>query len=79
MWRRDWFRLLSSYNGNNCFVIEGEWKVGVNVYSSGSLREKKLIWEEISEFRRRHNNRVRCVLGDFIMFKGRRREKVYFL
>jgi len=54
MWRRNCFQLSRSFDGNNFFVIEGEWKVGdsikvtiVNVYCTGSLREKKLIWDEI--------------------------------
>jgi len=34
----------------------------VNVYSPNSLREKKILWEEINEFRRRQNNRLWCVL-----------------
>ena len=47
----------------------------VNVYSFGSLKEKKLIWEEISVIRRNHNNRVWCVLGDFNSIRARRREE----
>jgi len=54
IWRRSCFHLSSFFNGNNFSVIEGEWKVGdgvrvtiVNVYSSRSLKENKVIWDEI--------------------------------
>jgi len=31
MWRKNYFKMLRSFNGSNYFVIEGEWKVGVGV------------------------------------------------
>ncbi|XP_068477274.1 uncharacterized protein [Phaseolus vulgaris] len=72
MWRNSQFHLVNSVRGNNFIVVEGEWKGGggaqvviVNVYSPSHLREKKVLWEEISEFRRLQNNRVWCVIGDF--------------
>jgi len=72
MWRRNHFQLSFSFNEKNFSVIEEVWKEGfvvqitiVNDYSSGSLKEKKLIWEEISVIRRNHTNRVWCVSGDF--------------
>ena len=72
MWRNSRFQLINSFRGNNFFVVEGVWKGGggvqimiVNVYSPKSLREKKILWEEISEFIRCQNNRVWCVLRDF--------------
>ena len=59
MWRNNCFHMSSFFNGRNFSIIEGLWKVGigvqvtiVNVYCSGSLKEKKLIWEEISEYRK---------------------------
>ena len=48
------------------------WKGGggvqvviVNVYRPSLLEEKKVLWKDISELRRRQNNRVWCVIGDF--------------
>jgi len=37
----------------------------INVYSPSVLREKKVLWEDISELRQRQNNKVWCVIGDF--------------
>jgi len=58
LWRRSCFQLSSSVNGNNLSIIEGVCKVGdrvrviiVNVYSLGSLKEKKVIWDEINAYR----------------------------
>jgi len=72
MWRNSRFQLVNSFRGNSFSAVEGVWKGGggvqvmiVNVYSPNSLREKKTLWEEIGEFRRRQNNRLWCVLGDF--------------
>jgi len=50
---------MSSFvNGRNYTIVEGLWMVGlgvqvtfVKVYCSSSLREKKLVWEEIIEYR----------------------------
>jgi len=56
MWRKSCFQLSSFCNGRNFTIIKGLWKVSaevsvtiVNVYSFGSLRDKKAIWEEISK------------------------------
>ncbi|XP_068498198.1 uncharacterized protein [Phaseolus vulgaris] len=72
MWRNSQFQLVNSVRGNNFSVVEGVWKGGggvlvliVNVCSPSFLREKKVLWEEISEFRRLQNNKVWCVIGDF--------------
>jgi len=72
VWRRSCFQLSSFFNRNNSSIIEGEWKVGdgvrltiVNVYSSGSLKEKKLIWDEINACRASQLNKIWCVVGDF--------------
>jgi len=72
MWRNNQFQLVNFVRGNNFSVVEGVWKGGggvqvviVNVYSPSLLREKKVLWEDIGELRRRQNNRVWCVIGDF--------------
>jgi len=53
MWS-SFFRLSTITNGNNYSIIEGEWKIGelvqiiiVNMYNSGSLAEKRAVWEEV--------------------------------
>jgi len=80
MWRRNCFQLSRSFNGNNFSVIEGELKVGVgvqvtivNVYCTGSLREKKLIWDDISVFRLSKLNRVSC--GDYNSIRRKNERK----
>jgi len=59
MWRRNSFNLTSSFKGRFFSVIEGVWKVGVgvqvtivNVYSSGSLKDRKEVWDEICEIKK---------------------------
>ncbi|XP_068476998.1 uncharacterized protein, partial [Phaseolus vulgaris] len=37
----------------------------VNVYCSGSLREKKEVWKEINSFRLNQLSKAWCILGDF--------------
>lgn len=85
MWRSNHFFLSRFLNEKNYSVIEGEWRVGVgvqviieNIYSSGSLKEKKLTWEDNSEIRRSHSNRVWCVVGDFNSIRARRERKLVF-
>jgi len=72
------------FNGKKIYDIEGEWKVGdgikvtiVIVYCTGSLREKKLIWEEICGFRMSLLNRAWWVVGKFnsIIRKEERKKK----
>ena len=36
-----------------------------NIYSAGSCREKKVIWEEVQETRRMQISTPWCVVGDF--------------
>jgi len=76
--------MLRSFNGNNFSIIEGVWKVGggvhvtiVNAYYSGSLREKKLIWDEICEVRTNYLNRVWCIGGDFNAIKRKEERKSF--
>jgi len=64
--------MVSFVNGNNFTIIEGLWKVGsglpvtiVNVYCSGSLREKKEVWEEINSYRLNQLSKAWCIIGDF--------------
>ena len=54
MWRRSSFNMTSYFYGKFFSVIEGVWKVGVGVqitivtmYSFGSLKERKEVWDEI--------------------------------
>jgi len=72
MWKKDCFELKRYRNGNNFLIIEGVWKVGMqieitiaNVYCEGTLREKRAIWDEISEIRKSHPIKMWCVVGDF--------------
>jgi len=55
--KKNCFQMSKFSNGRNFSIIEGFWKVGtgvqviiVNIYCSGSLREKKLVWEEIGAY-----------------------------
>jgi len=64
--------MFSFVNIRNFTVIDGFWKVGngvhvtiVNVYCSGSLREKKEVWKEINSFRLNQLSKAWCILGDF--------------
>jgi len=82
LWRRSCFQLSSSVNGSNFSIIEGVWKVGdgvrvtiVNVYSSGSLKEKKAIWDEINAYRACQLNRIWCVVGDFNSIRTKEERK----
>jgi len=50
--------MFSFVNGKKFTIMEGLWKVGngllvtiVNVYCSGTLQEKKEVWDEINEYR----------------------------
>jgi len=54
------------------FIIERIWRIGfgihvtiVNVYCYGTLREKRSVWEEISECRKNQLFKAWCVVGDF--------------
>jgi len=47
----------------------------VNVYGSGSLKERKEVWDEISEFRKIQQNRVWCVVGDFNSIRRKEEKK----
>ena len=58
MWSKKSFQLSRSVNGRNYTVLEGFWMRGngahvtiVNIYCSGSLREKKELWNEVCSFR----------------------------
>jgi len=86
MWKKDCFELKGFRSGNNFSIIEGIWKVGkpveitiVNVYCGGSLREKRSIWDEISEIRKNQRIKLWCVAEDFnaIRCAGERRGQNY--
>ena len=58
MWCNKSFQMFSFVNGKKFTIMEGLWKVGngllvtiVNVYCSGTLQEKKEVWDEINEYR----------------------------
>jgi len=72
---------MTRYRNGNNFSIVGVWKIEmpieitvVNVYYVGSLREKRGIWDELSEIRKSHQIKMWCVAGDFkfIKFVGER-------
>ena len=72
MWSSKSFQKSKVVNDRNYFVIEGLWKrgngvsvTGVNVYCSGSLREKKEVWSEINAVRLNQLSKAWCVIGDF--------------
>ena len=72
MWKKNCFELKRYRNGNNFSIIEGVWKIGtpieimiVNIYCGGTLRENKIIWDELSEIRKSHLIKLWCVAGDF--------------
>jgi len=69
-------------NGRNYSIIEGIWKLGtevpvtiVNVYCSGSLREKKEVWEEICNVRVLQVTKAWCIVGDFNSIRRREERK----
>jgi len=85
MWRRNSFNLTSSFNGRFFLVVECVWKVGlgvqvmiVNGYSSGSLKDRKKVWDEIYEIRKSQQSKVWCVVGNFnsIIWKEKRKNVV---
>jgi len=68
MWRKSCFHLSTVSNGSNYSIIEGEWRledpiqtVVVNIYNTGSVLEKKAIWEEVRVKRLMINTKVWCV------------------
>ena len=82
IWRMSCFQITSSFNRSNYSVIEDEWKVGsgirgtiVNVYCSGSLRERKLLWDEIFEIRKLHKDMAWCIVGDFNTIRRKEERK----
>jgi len=72
MWKKNCFEIKRYRNGNNFSIIKGVWKIGtpieitiVNIYCGGTLREKKIIWDELSEIRKSHPIKLWCVARDF--------------
>ncbi|XP_068498242.1 uncharacterized protein [Phaseolus vulgaris] len=72
MWSNKSFQLSKFVNGRNYTVVEGFWKrengahvTIVNIYSSGSLREKKELWNEVGGFRQGQLSKAWCIIGDF--------------
>ncbi|XP_068473127.1 uncharacterized protein [Phaseolus vulgaris] len=72
MWSNKSFQLSRFVNGRNYTVLEGFWKRGngahvtiVNIYCSGSLREKKELWNEVGSFRQGQLSKAWCIIGDF--------------
>jgi len=75
MWKKDCFEMKKYRNGNNFSIIEGVWKLGTpieititNVYCGNTLREKRIIWDEISGVRKSQPIKLWCVAGDFNNF-----------
>jgi len=82
VWRKSCFQMSRFINGRNFSIIEGLWKVGlgvlvtiVNVYCPGSLREKMLVWEEISVHRLTQLSKAWCVMGDFNSIRRKEERK----
>ena len=73
MWRKKCFLLHNAFNGNNYSIIsEGGWRIGdasqvtfVNMYNSGHLSVRRVVWDEVRERRRVTNFKAWCVAGDF--------------
>ena len=72
MWSNKVFQFSNFKNGRNFSVLEGVWKRGfgtqvtiVNIYCSGSFREKKEMWNEISCIRQDQLTKAWCIIGDF--------------
>ena len=47
----------------------------MNVYCSGSLREKKEMWKEVSSFRQGQLSKAWCIIGDFNSIRRREERK----
>ena len=47
----------------------------VNVYVARNLREKKLLWEELSSYKMASQIEVRCFCGDFNAIRSRNERK----
>ena len=67
-------------------VIEGVWKVGVgvqvtkmNMYSSGSLKERMDVRDKRCEIRKSWHNKVWCVVGDFNSIRRKEERKSVIL
>jgi len=82
IWKKNCFEIKRYKHGNNFSIIEAVWKIGtpieitiVNIYYVGSLREKRIICDDLSEVRKSHPIKLWCVAGDFnsIKFVGERR------
>jgi len=82
MWSKKSFQLSSFVNGRNFTILEGLWKRGngahltiVNIYCSGTLREKKETWKEVAAFRQGQLSKAWCIIGDFNSIKRQEERK----
>ncbi|XP_057453055.1 uncharacterized protein LOC130744910 [Lotus japonicus] len=71
IWRKDTFKLHDCLMGNGFIGLLGSWGehevdcVIVNVYSSCILEEKRTLWAQLVEWKRRSAVLAWCVAGDF--------------
>jgi len=81
MWHKDMFCYESHVMGKGFIVIFGQHLrstrkcVIVNIYSACSLREKKILWEEITGIKGGSQELVWCLCGDFNAVRSRRERK----
>jgi len=82
MWTRSSFNMTNYFNEKSYSIVEGVWKVGVgiqitivNVYNSDSFKERKEVWDEVSELRKIQQNRVWCVVWDFNSIRRKEERK----
>jgi len=85
MWSNKSFQLSSFVNGRNFTVLEGIWKTGVRthvtivkIYCSGSLKERKEVWNEVSGFRQGQLSKAWCIIGDFNSIRRQEERKNVF-
>jgi len=71
MWHKDAFIYDSHVMGKGFIAISGQLVkancrcVVVNVYAACSLREKKVLWEELSRIKTASQDLIWCFCGDF--------------
>ncbi|XP_057425694.1 uncharacterized protein LOC130719065 [Lotus japonicus] len=71
IWKQGIFNLQEFVIGNGFLGLVGVWgdmtvsSVIVNVYSSCHIEEKRRMWEELLDWKRRSSSTIWCVGGDF--------------
>jgi len=71
MWHKEAFSYISHLMGKGFIVVFGTYSkaniicVVVNVYVACNLRDKKVLWEELSNIKSASQDVVWCMCGDF--------------